>query len=338
MKKTHSIRTSSPSKLKLMSTQSITSLGVLIGMTLTDAQAEYSLQLSAMISTEGSAQAVAHGDVTGDGVADIVLVNNGFAGGTRRNHVVIFEGADNGGLSGPLTVSYSALDTEPRGLTLMNVDDDDVLEIVVGHDRELTIINQSAQGPFFGQVRATPHDNDVLAVLDFNLDGTDELLSVQTVGRQRLATVYEVGLDGALVPLDTQDWSASGQEFDLKILDFDHNGVEDVLLMNGGSSLSPDLSIHARDLLGDWMTPVRQSVGDPLTLTGSMAVGDLNADGLNDVWLTEASLTDAFVLSQDEMGTLTETDGFEIQDNAVASLSEDLDGDGLDDVLVAHDP
>jgi hypothetical protein len=114
--------------------------------------------------------------------------------------LLIYPGNELGGLSFPLSLPYVTAATGRRGLAIINTDDDDALEVVIGHGRHLTLFNQSKDQSFLGTEWTTTHATDVLTSFDLNLDGVPELLSAQVIGQSRQLVFFNVS-----------DWSVMAQ-------------------------------------------------------------------------------------------------------------------------------
>ena len=295
--------------------------------------ANYDLNVSAIVGTEGLAQEIKIGDVSGDGINDIVLVNNGFSGGNLSNHVLIYVIAENGGLSSPQSIPYSENSTGQRGLALVNMDDDDALEIVIGHDKKLTFVNQDLAGQFMPETFNTTFSNDVLAVTDLNLDNRLDLVSVQVNGNYRAAVVYEMP---SLMTLSEINLSNQGSNFIVKTTDVNNDAKADLVIQNQGSSLFSDFSVFLHDGVDSFLPADAYSVGFNDELTSGLASGDFNNDGLNDVLISNNLFPTAYLFQQNQLGQLLLEDEMMISHPARQLQSSDLNTDNLTDVVLLH--
>lgn len=308
-------------------------LSIIVCLLSTSALADFEFNLSALLSTEGLAQDVAIGDVSGDGVNDIVVINNGFSGGDLTNHVLIYLGADGGGITAPQSFQYSDSPSGMRGLVLMNVDDDDEREVFIGHGRQLTLINLNQLGEFTLTSSTTSYRNDVLDSIDLDLDGQPELVSVQSIGRFNSAVFYDVA---AVLPILEIDLSALGSNFEIESNDVTGDGLDDFLVINKGSSLFPDLSVYEHDGIDGFLPVTSYSTGDNNEIVSDLASGDFNDDGLNDVFLTQNADANSWLYLQDNLGALFQSDAINLSVTAKQVSAADLNVDGLTDAVMLH--
>ncbi|WP_223788747.1 FG-GAP repeat domain-containing protein [Marinicella meishanensis] len=296
------------------------------------AKADYALNLSALLNTGGLAQAVAIGDVNGDGLLDVVLVNNGY-GGPHSNHVQIYLGHSLDGLSAPITLAYSEHLSGERGLVLLNVDDDDALEVVIGHHRQLAVINQDRSDGFVLTQLSTDHPNHLLAAMDINLDGRQDLVAVATIGSYKPAVFYDVLTWSTITTLDV---SGQGGRFELAVEDVNDDGLADLLLANKGSSTFADLSVWLHDGQVGLQPVQTHNLGYQHELVSGLATGDFTGDERPDVLLTQDLGAEAALFQQDAFGDLFLSNRIPQHPNAELAEADDLNHDGLSDLVLLH--
>ncbi len=302
------------------------------------AQSNYFPQLAAILSTEGWPENVSIGDVTGDGIVDIVLINNGYVNAALKNHVVVFRMGENGAFSVPISFEYTQLVGQDRSLRLLNVDDDDALEIVAGVDKQLLIANYREAGSFDVHAFKTFTRNDRLAAIDINLDGHQDLVSVQTTGL-RMAVMYLADGHGSLQEYDSLDLSSRGDQFEVAVADMNHDGRDDLLLMHGGAAPHiQHLWVYPHDGQGGFAAPSGYAVGGPFdfVIVKQLATADLNQDGLTDVLLS-ASDGMGYLLTQRAGGGLNPALELNYPNHLADTVAVDVDGNGQADIITVHD-
>ncbi|WP_395377235.1 FG-GAP repeat domain-containing protein [Marinicella sp. W31] len=324
--------------MKKINKKTLTALAIWLIMGTAIAQSNYIPQLSAILGVEGWPVDVKIGDVTGDGINDIVMINNGYTETANNNHIVVIPMGAGGSFNTPITIAYTDVVGQDRSLQLLNVDDDDALEIVAGVDRTLVIANFNALGAFDVQTMNTFRRNDRLVAIDINLDGQQDLIAAQTSG-QLMAVGYLTNGNGGLQLYTAIDLSNQGDSFELDVADVTGDGREDLLVMHGGSTFfNTQLWVHAHDGLNDFSVPVGYSVGGAFdfVIPKQITTGDFNGDDLTDVLLVQSG-GPSYLLTQNLAGGLNPYAELNIANRLIDVNSVDVDGNGEDDVVSIHD-
>lgn len=323
------------------------------------------------IGTTISPTFFASGDVTGDGVLDLVT------GEALTGVVTILAGDGRGGFTtaGDLLIGT----TDQRGLTLGDVNQDNRLDIaVVAGSNTVALLVSDGRGAFNAPqlltVGNTPSaivgadlNNDSL--LDFAVansgsntvsllrgDGNGAFTATTVaVGRNpRAVAVGDVNGDGALdlavanagdntvtllrgngagdfVPLATPAVGGSLPQ-GVVLRDLNGDGAVDLAVLN---TTSGDVAILLGNGSGAFAAPVMAATG--LNPVG-MAVADADGDGTPDLLIASRDTDDVIVLLGDGGGNFTEFRRFAVRgalDAVVPMGTADVNGDGLDDLLVA---
>lgn len=295
------------------------------------------------VGGEYFASAVAVGDVTGDGRPDIAVMTAGVAGQTswpdRESVVMVFRQKPDGALDQPITVRYLETYSSQTGdMVLSDLDGNRVNEIVVGHQRGLSVIRYDSQSQSLAATEMVDERQynrgfSSIAVEDYDGDGRPDVLAK----RPEYGAVLYKG-DGA--------GGLSGREVE---------GIPDLsrpnLLardMNGDGR--PDLVVYS----GDWwflmLNDGAGSFGEPVKYIlprrqdGSLWIGwgadttDVNRDGRKDLVFSLASNRPAgigiYLARPDGSYELDRVlDSWDIPQPIVLA---DLDGNGLDDIVTVH--
>jgi hypothetical protein len=322
---------------RLFDRMNVLSLALMTGLmsSVVQAQSQFAWQLEQTINTQGLPEAGDIGDVNGDGLLDVVAINNSFSDLPLRNHVLVYLQQEDGSLAEPLVHEYTQRDGSARGLTLSNLDDDDAMEIATGYFGGLTLFDVQ-DGALFSQSVSSSRGNGVLESLDINDDQIMDLVGLHT---NRLVTFYTG--DGAL-GVDTQfelaTPNAMGTRNTLKVADINRDGLDDLAVLNGGSSFGSNLAIYPQDGLGGFQLPLDFDLGGFET-TSSLALGDFNNDERIDVVLTRFSSQDNhfWLYEQHSSGQFLAPLMVPSARQALVAEAGDLNGDGLTDLALLHD-
>ncbi len=269
------------------------------------------------------ASIVAAGDVTGDGRADVV--------GADWNELAVFV-QRNGQLRAPVTTAYPF--ANPSAMTLADLDRDGVFEIVVAQRSGLRILRSDANGSLTtvrdvaGPALARLHADDI------DGDGFVDITGIATGpdGFSGNIVTYRGSESGELAPGDPTP--LTGSVADLSIVDFDGDGVKDVVFTT--ANLAPRLVIMRR-AGSSWVTT--ESIALDAVERPACAVGDLDADGRNDVALGDSKYQRGLVLVLHRNADGTFAAPRRVAENYYGSgpiQIVDVDADGVKDLVVLH--
>ncbi len=321
--------------------------GVLIAWAffLTAQAGAYELTPSIALDTQGSAELVAVGDVSGDGLADVVVYNNGLQTGPLANHVLLFRQQSDGTLAAAESFFFSGAGPQgagTRGLELLDLDGDGALEIIAGNSNSLVVARAQAGGGFSFDFYSSPAPIHGFAVADVNLDGHDDLIAVKNTSPAAAHVHLNDGL-GGLSGGVALDLSAGGSAFSVLQGDVNGDGWTDAVLVNGGGLSTvplPDVTVFAFHGGADSGQPQYFSDGDAsLSSNPAAAIADLDGDGLSDLLLLHRDAAGSSLqwLRQNSQGQLESP----VIDQPIANgafsralRSADVDGDGLDDAVL----
>lgn len=286
-----------------------------------------------LIPTYAEAEAVAIGDVDGNGRDDLVVVNNAYFANTWSNHVLVYPQQTDGTLAQPVAIAYTTSYGNARGLALADIDADGVLDIAVGYGGGLALLRRDGAGGFSLRNVVTNQGGDVLASLDVDRNGVTDLVGVSHSGP---ATIYYSDGFGGIASQQTLTTPVGGFN-DLETGDLNGDDATDLAVMSGQTYAIPNLTVHRHDGVAGWLAAQSYSVGAN-EITGGLAVGDFDGDGRDDAILSRArnSPTWLWQYRQDASGQLrpaANLASYQIPDTLEAA---DLDRDGHSDLGVLH--
>ncbi len=279
-------------------------------------------------SLSGSGEGLAAGDLTGDGFSDLAFTNGeggiDAAAGWSIN--------DGGGALGPVSLRSTGLG--PRGIALVDFDDDGDLDIVTANyssDSISLIENQG--GGFFASASSMPTTSfpGGLGAGDLDLDGFDDLVVLSNANFGGLAVHF--GLEGGGVG-EAVEWSTAsdlgqGLPGSVRIADMNDDGYPDVICPTGAG-----VSIFLNDGFGGFFAEL---VLFPQREFGGVDVGDFDGDGRTDLAGVDLFRDMVTVWIRRGPGLAFDTYSFGAIIRPRVILATDVDGDGRDDLVVAGD-
>jgi hypothetical protein len=256
---------------------------------------------------------VAIGDVTGDGRNDVVVLTSPYTGiDSVDNKLLVFPQSASGALGSPVT--YATGGTYTSRLTSVAIGDlnhdgrNDVVIAKLGAGIEVFL--QDSSGRLSAPIEYPTPCSYQVRVADVNEDGRDDVIAL---GNGKVA-IFLQDATGNLVLSGT--YPATADAFsDLAVADVNHDGHLDIVFSGVGV------------LTGRGDGTFNAAISYPAS-GSSLAVGDLNGDGLNDIATDSGAIlyqTDAHLiapLTQQYLG----------QSIRIA----DIDNDGRQDAVVQH--
>lgn len=213
---------------------------------------------------------LAVGDVDGDGDLDLVVGHqDGF------NQVYLNDGAG----SFPVARTFGIGDEWTYGLALGDLDNDGDLDIVAGNYNEQNAVYlNDGNGNFATQIPFGPRDGWTrsVAVGDLDADGNLDIV----VGEEGQQNEVYFNDGGANFPVSRPFGPGADWTYAAAVADLDMDGDLDIVVGNNGEQNA----VYLNDGLGlfNWTTPAA-TFGAPTENTQSVAVGDMDDDGLMDI-------------------------------------------------------
>jgi hypothetical protein len=297
---------------------------------------------------------VVSGDVNGDGRDDVIFSTSTNLAILKPYESefyglgILLQNAD-GTLAAPIYLyrewpaSASNQVLERGGLVLADFNRDGIKDIVVSHGAGLEFVSGSRTGnfsarSFSGAYTAPAHE---LVSMDVNGDGNLDVVAHTMASATDYTQGIGVYFGNGMGEVASRSFTAVAFPFaGLAAGDLNRDGLKDiatgfteaegeadaggvaVFLNNGSGAFAPPRKYNALDLGSSGVT-----------------IGDFNADGRNDVVVGQIRYLDISNLSmflQDAAGQLAAPVALRTASTPAAMLGTDMNGDGRDDLLVAH--
>lgn len=287
-----------------------------------------------LIGLASDSDAVAVGDVNGDGRNDVVVATNSSVGEDNAfayKLVLLLQQAD-GTLAEP--VKYPLRQScSASSIVIADLDGDGQSEIAVGQGNYcgIEIFAQDSAGHWARQELLTGSDAGKIRVADLNHDGKLDIVGTgydtntvsvwyQDSGKFKNAVSYAVPHDG-LAELSTGDINGDGRQ-DVVVLSVREPARLGYLLQLAAGGLD---------------TPRYLSVNASYSYFGATAIGDVNGDGRNDILfalgISTPTTLGVYTLSGKQF---VATSYVSEKISPTAMDIGDVNNDGRNDVLVMH--
>jgi hypothetical protein len=286
------------------------------------------------IALGGDTEAVAIGDVTGDGRADVVATGNlGFS----DYRIFVVAGQPDGSLLPVASYATAGSGSHPlQTVAIGDITGDRLADVVVGASGlGIQVFPQLAGGALGTPTLLTTADS--LKVRLGNLDANPGL-DVAAIG-WGTGTVSVFLNDGAghLNAPIVSSVQHSGYD-DLEVADVTGDSRDDIVVMSGQLYATPNISVLAQLSGGGFGTPSTYRVGDQINSNG-IGVGDVTGDGRADVVAAYGGNQPSAriaVFAQTTGGSLASTVSYPSYDIPTPVEVGDLDRDGRADLVTLH--
>lgn len=281
-------------------------------------------------------EAVAIGDVNGDGKNDVVMTTSYNFDPENDYKLFVFLQNSDGVLNLPVKYPVSGnYSNRPTSTAVCDLNNDGKNDVVVGNkgsNIEVFIQNQSG-GLNAGVIYNTSNSLSIKTG-DFNNDG---LMDVAGIGWGTnsidILCQQSNGLLGTPVTYTVQH----GGYDELEAGDVNNDGLTDLIVMSGQTYSIPNIGILYQQANG-FSQPAYYIVGENINTHG-VAVGDINSDQLNDVIVSYGgNQPSSFIgtFNQNTQGSLDPVVNYAAYDCPEAVETADVNSDGRMDVLVLN--
>ena len=300
-------------------------------------------------------QHVAVADVTGDGRDDAILTTSMWGCGLGADpendmRLWLFAQRPDGTLAPPVkkVMVEGNCPAFGTGLATSDLNHDGYMDAVVGSNDGVLIFTGSSSGfqnAIQSQAPGDPKGVRNVAVTDVNRDGNGDVVTfgaglVGTASLQGITIHYG---DGTGRFAHKSFFPSSIDGGNLRAVDMNRDGFEDLVShwfsSPSGEAPSGGVDILYHNRISGYLPPVRLRASVLEHPVGDHAVGDFNGDGLMDAVVSSSANAPRawYVLFQQNA-----RGGFDISrewrafDVPAAMLGADMNGDGRQDLLVAH--
>ncbi|MCJ7500349.1 FG-GAP-like repeat-containing protein [bacterium] len=282
-----------------------------------------------VIDVGSDPEAVAIGDVNGDGRNDVVLTTDAYADPENDYKLFVFPQDEAGQLGTPVKYSTAyATSGFYQSVAVGNLNLDSRMDVVVGSGEGVGIFYQNDSGGLDSMVTVSTAPCSLVRVGDVNDDNRMDIVCLNGFGSS-ITVIPQTGT-GALgtpaqYPVDLGGYN------DLELGDVDGDGLTDVVAMSG-QGFGDNIGILLQNDSGTLDPPVYYDLGGDET-TNSVGVGDVNGDGLDDVVVTLSGDLRVFYQNDDSPHTLDTAVSVGTYGHGGPVEVSDIDADGDKDII-----
>jgi hypothetical protein len=255
------------------------------GLSVFLANGDGTFQAPRTVGAGQGAQALAVGDVNGDGIPDLAVADHGDFQGNGSGLSILLGNGD--GSFQPAT-HYDA-GPFPTALALGDLNGDNQLDVVVAnsegsaHANTVSVLLGNGDGSFQPAQSYDAGGPSAVAVVDLNDDGILDLVTLDSAD----VCVRLGNGDGSFPGLPKYDTGLQNNNADRQMVsgDFNGDGIPDLALAQGGSDGGPlygTVSVLLGNGDGTFQAPLLSTFSGG-GIMASLAVGDVNGDGRLDL-------------------------------------------------------
>src|SRR6187551_2015767 len=224
-------------------------------------------------------EAVAIGDVTGDGRADVVMTTGFYFDSANDYRVWVFAQTGGGSLAAPVSYPTGSTAT-PQSVQVGDVTGDGRKDVVIGLDGlGVQVYPQLASGALGSPTLTQTADGRIVRLGRLNGDLRLDVAAVGW-GTNTVSVLLNDGSGGLQTPVPYPAQHAGYD--DLEVADVTGDARDDLVVMSGQLYAVPNVSVLAQRSGGGFGAAAAYSVGTSI-LTHGIGVGDVTGDGRNDV-------------------------------------------------------
>ena len=282
-------------------------------------------------------EAVAIGDVTGDGRADVVMTTSYYFDPANDFRLFVFAQATDGTLRPPVSYATASTYTDrAESVAIGDVTGDGRADVVLGiGGLGIQVFPQDGAGALGTPTLTPTTDSDRIRLGRLDADSDLDVAGVGW-GSNTVTVLLNDGA-GGFAAQSVYPAQHGGYD-DLEVADVSGDGRDDLVVMSGQTYAIPNLSVLAQLPGGGFGPAAEYSVGSN-TNTNGIGVGDVNGDGRTDVVASYGGNSPtAFigVFSQSAGGTLSGPVSRTSYDIPEPVEVADLDLDGRADIVTLH--
>lgn len=277
-------------------------------------------------------------DLSEDGKQDLAIANH------DTKYVTILLGDGQGGFapaaSSPVTVQSNP---HPHGIAIADFNGDHHLDFVIESwmDNKVLVMFGDGTGNFatpgrMFDVGQMPYVK--VRASDVNKDGNADI--VTTNFRSRNVTVLLGDGKGGFTQATGSPFQVQKRPFYADIADLNGDGKPDIAVASYSGQGTDPSEDGVTILLGDGQGGFRPMSGSPFPTTGrssgSLALGDINGDHLQDIAIANGSTHNVTILLGNTRGTFQTGATIEVGREPYRLAVGDLNGDGKADIVTAN--
>jgi len=288
-------------------------------------------------STVAWPEAVAVGDVNGDGRNDVVVTTSyssllALTDAVNAYKLYVYLQNAGGGLNPPIKyATHSSLGCRAMTVAIGDINRDGKNDVVLGNsDCAIEVFTQNASGNLDAGVVYASGDSHIVRLADMNNDGRLDVVGVGW-GANTISIWYQNGAGN----LDAPTTIKSNQVgiLSLAVGDIDNDGRNDIVF---GSAR---IGVLTQAAGGNFNAPIYLGSGSTTAIDG-LAIGDVNGDHRNDIVATSPNnmSTAGFlgVLTQNGTGGLNAAVSYPCHASPSDIEIVDVTGDGLNDIVAGN--
>ncbi len=283
-------------------------------------------------------EAVAIGDLDGDGRNDVALLTSYYFDAANDYTVHVFLQASDGSLKP--RVKYP-VGSRSSSIDIGDVNGDGRADVVVGLANgsgiSIGVLLQNASGTLDPMVSYPTVNSYQVKIGDFNSDGRMDVAGINWGSYGDGVDVLLQTETGTLAAPVTYHAPHGGYD-ELDAGDIDGDGRTDLVVMSGQMYAIPDVSVLLQTADGVFGAPTSYALSGNVNTAG-VALGDTNGDGRTDIVVSAGGNRPNSIIArflQNEEGGMDPAVSYPSHDIPSAMVMADVDGDGRKDVLVTH--
>jgi hypothetical protein len=285
-------------------------------------------------------EAVAIGDVTGDGRNDVVMTTHYYFDAPNDYRLWVFEQQAGGTLAPPVSYATAAAYANgPDSVAIGDITGDGRNDVVLGLTRlGVQVFPQLATGGLGEPATTLTNDSHKIGLGHLDADGLLDVAGIPWgTDSDTVSVMLNDGAGGLQAPV-VYPVTHDGYD-DLEIADVTGDARDDLVVMSGQGS-APNVSVVPQLAGGGFGAPAEYRVPEGTwDSTQGIGVGDVTGDGRNDVVASQGGNKPnswIAVFAQDGAGTLNAPVSYASYDIPEPVEVADLDLDGRADVVTLH--